>query len=69
MKAKKDKSFDPFVSVDKGFDEIEWWIWADVYGERYGFTIQDFLDLPIPVFYKLREAMEEKSKRMKKIKK
>jgi hypothetical protein len=59
--------FDPFKKIDeKSFDEMEMWIWVDFFCERYGWTVDQVLNMRITTFYKLHEAIIERGELEKK---
>ena len=46
-------------------EEIHIEEWIDFFAERYGWTLPEIMDLPIPVFFALQEAIQKKNEREK----
>ena len=55
--------FNPFAK--KKADKFELAEWIDFFAERYGWTLEEVLNLPIPTFVALQEAISKKNEREK----
>lgn len=48
------------------FNSDEFMMWVDFFAERYGQSPQTILDLPIPVFQAMQEAVNKRNEMEKK---
>jgi hypothetical protein len=60
-----DKPFNP-LHKEKPMKPHDLWVWVDFFCERYGWTVEEALELPIPTFYALQEAISHRNEQERK---